>query len=384
MRLFRARPTLLSLLMTLLSTTQHTTANPIPQDEAADGSFELLERNLFERQYTVCGYWSTLTCSSGQYCTTVNGQASCAAGGATPAAFVATSQAAGGYSMSTYTYTTTGQVTVTVTTSYAVGGATIQSIAPTATTTVYNPAPSQASGCNGANGEAICGTMCCPAGQTCGLNGCTATASYGYAQTTTWNSYNPTTTYGPATRPLVTSSTAAFTPAISATATGIVNGPTATTSGGLSGGAIAGIVIGVIAGIILLIIICGCFCCVEAFEGLFNAFGLGRRRRRTETRVEERYSHHGSGSVHGGWFGRRPARVDRPPRKSGGGFGNMAAIGAGLAGLAVALGLKRRMGRNEKSSNGSSYYSSSYYDSSESSSSSDWTRRTRETRGSRR
>jgi len=135
----------------------------------------------------------------------------------------------------------------------------------------------------------------------------------------------------------------------------------------LSGGAIAGIVIGTIAGIILLLLIC--FCCIvkAGFDGLLALFGFGKRRRRTE-RIEtvERYSRHGSGTAsrrdtHTGWFG-RPARVDETRKKKSGGFGGLGAVGAGLVGLAVILGLKRRHDRKEKARSdiSSSYYTDSY------------------------
>jgi hypothetical protein len=142
----------------------------------------------------------------------------------------------------------------------------------------------------------------------------------------------------------------------------------------LSGGAIAGIVIGTIAGVILLLLFC--FCCIvkAGFDGLLALFGLGNRRnRRSRERVEvveERYSRHGSGTAsrrdtHTGWFGAggRPARVTETRKKKSSGFGGLGAVGAGLLGLAVVLGLKRRHDKKqmaERSDISSSYYTDSY------------------------
>jgi len=156
----------------------------------------------------------------------------------------------------------------------------------------------------------------------------------------------------------------------------------------LSAGAIAGIVIGVIAGIILLLLIC--FCCIlkAGFDGLLALFGLGKKKRRSTERIEtvERYSRHGSGAsrrdTHTGWFGAsKPTRVDESRKKKSSGFGGLGAVGAGLLGLAVVLGLKRRHDKKEKAARSdisSSYYTDSFTGTSASSESSD--RRTRDSR----
>jgi hypothetical protein len=148
----------------------------------------------------------------------------------------------------------------------------------------------------------------------------------------------------------------------------------------LSGGAIAGIVIGTIAGVILLLLFC--FCCIlkAGFDGLLAIFGLGNRRnRRSRERVEvveERYSRHGSGTAsrrdtHTGWVGAggRPARVTETRKKQSSGFGGLGAVGAGLLGLAVILGLKRNRDRKEmveRTEVNSSYYTDSLTGTSES------------------
>lgn len=141
--------------------------------------------------------------------------------------------------------------------------------------------------------------------------------------------------------------------------------------GGLSGGAIAGIVIGVILGIILLLLICFYCCAKAAFDSILAIFGLGKRRRRTHEETTYIEEHHHSGSAAAGgrrWYGQGSSRPSRPPKKSGGGMGNLLGVGAGLAGLAAVLGLKRRHDRkhDDKSTTvtDSSYYSYSDYTSS--------------------
>jgi hypothetical protein len=148
-------------------------------------------------------------------------------------------------------------------------------------------------------------------------------------------------------------------------------GAQATTSGSsLSPGAIAGIVIGVIAGIILLLLICLCCCARGAIDGIMGIFGGGRKRRTETTYIEERRSHRGSRPAGRTWFGTRPTRVDRTEKKKkkAGGLGGLATVGAGLGGLALLLGLKRKRDqRNDaKSSSSYSYYDDSFTGTSES------------------
>jgi hypothetical protein len=143
--------------------------------------------------------------------------------------------------------------------------------------------------------------------------------------------------------------------------------------GGLSGGAIAGIVIGVIAGIILLILICLCCCAKAGLDAILAIFGIGKKNKK-KTHVEETYiseHHHGRyGSAAGSgrhWYGSaaggRPGRPPPPPKEKKSGLGGLGAMGLGLGGLAIALGLKRRHDRkhDEKSDVSSDYYGSSYY-----------------------
>ena len=143
-----------------------------------------------------------------------------------------------------------------------------------------------------------------------------------------------------------------------------------TSGGGLSGGAIAGIVIGVLLGLLLLFLICACLCCKSILDGILALFGIGGKKKRTEeTYIETHHSHH---SGHGAappprrWFGMRPGRAEKPPKKSSG-VGGLLGVGGALAALAIVLGLKRRSDKkSEKSEYTGSSYSYSDYTTSES------------------
>ncbi|KAI9892568.1 MAG: hypothetical protein M1814_001257 [Vezdaea aestivalis] len=274
----------------------------------------------------------------------------------------------GNWLVTTITFVVTDFVMRTSTDNSLLLGATAQA---TPTTTFAGTQPSTAAiTCQGA-GQTPCGSICCASNQFCVISGqCEAIkggSSFNSAGYTTYS------TYGAPVRPTTGGSTTVTggplptvpfqTPV--GTAGGINYTAQASGGGGLSGGAIAGIVIGVIAGIILLIFLCAACCLGAGFEAIKGFFGLGKKRRTTEIRTEERYSHHGSGHGHSGWFGRN-SRVDKPPKKKSSGLGGFGAVTAGLAGLALALGLKRRHDRKD-SSTGSSYsYDTSYYDTSES------------------
>ena len=396
MRITRAQPTLFSLLTILLTSTHPSRAKPYPR--AADPG-DLASVALIKRCANPCGYYSQLCCGQGQACLTdANNQPTC--GGATAAGPAATTsygqatataeataqaQTGGQWMYITTTITETDFVTRVSTYSTYVVGPTAQAV-PTSTY-VPAPAPTQGLSCDTSQGQTACGSICCASGQFCAIAGQCEAGGYasggynsggyssgGYSS----GEYSSASTFSAPLRPTSgTGTTITGGPASTVpfqtpvgTAGGVNFGGTTTSNNGLSGGAIAGIVIGVIAGIILLILLCAACCFRAGFDGLRDLFGIGRRRRvRSETRVEERYSRHGSGSGgrHGGWFGSRPARVDGPPPRRSSGLGGLGAVTAGLAGLAIALGLKRRRDRNEKSNSGSSYsYSDSYYDTSES------------------
>ncbi len=380
MRFSQAPPTLLSLLAIILTSAHSTTAKPYPRDDSTSAvpSGLLLE----ERACAIpCG-WNGLCCAQGQTCTTDSaggplcgsgGGAAVAAGAATTVAQVAVAttaaaNAAGGqWQYYTSTWVETNLVTKTSVYSSFIGAA----------ATTYQPAPTAVVGastatCNYALNETPCGNICCSGQQHCMSAGQCAAGAGGSSN----NKYY-TETVSPALRPtssgvltVTATTTGPFqTPVPTGTAGSSLTGASAQASGGLSGGAIAGIVIGVIAGIILLLLLCAACCFKAGIDGLLALFGLGskRRRRTEETYIEERHSHHG----HGGgrpsrtWYG-GAAGPSRPPQKKSSGAGGLGAVGAGLAALAVVLGLKRRQGRNDKSSygSGSSYYSSDYTSSS--------------------
>ena len=352
MRLSQNPPTLLSLLLVVLSHTEPARAVPLFQD--------LGFGFLHARQYGNCGADNQYTCSAGQGCYTTNDIAYCSATAA---------EAVGGWYTSVYTtvYTETDYNlrTSTITTSWG---------AP-ATTTAWAPPPTSAAVCGLSQPQ--CGALCCASTQGCFTAGsCTdiATAVRSYtsmsAAATSASPYIRPTSSGGLTTTLSASTTVPFIPP--ATASGSSLPITSnSTSRGLSGGAIAGIVIGTIAGIILLLLIC--FCCIlkAGFDGILAIFGLGKKKRRSTERIEtvERYSRHGGSGgsrrdTHTGWFGTsRPARVDESRKKTSSGFGGLGAVGVGLLALAALLGLKRRHDKKkvtEVSEISSSYYTDSY------------------------
>jgi len=169
---------------------------------------------------------------------------------------------------------------------------------------------------------------------------------------------------------------------VSQTSTSTGNGTvTGGTAGHLSAGAIAGIVIGTLAGVALLLLICACFLVRGLWHGLLALLGVGggnKKRRRTETIEEERYSRHGHSrpasvhsrrDTHTGWFGGggggRPSNVSgRKEKKKSSGLGWLG-LGAAAGTLLLLLGLrkdKKRQNRPVKTRSdvSSSYWSDSY------------------------
>ena len=371
MRLSQTPPTLVSLLLVLLSQTE---AAPTPKDILERLGFGYME--LEERSgVTNCGAQGQYTCTGAEACYTNAAQvAYCSVPNGVA---VATTEGSGGYAVYTTTYTETDLVLRTSTYSSWYQAATSY----VATTTENWTPVASAAICDTSQQQTSCGAICCASNQDCAYAGSCVpkVSSWTYVATAV-----ATSTYSAPLRPTsgtVTTSTSTKSatttaPFISpATASGSSLPITSSsTSHGLSGGAIAGIVIGTIAGVILLLLIC--FCCIvkAGFDGLLALFGLGsRRNRRSRERVEvveERYSRHGSGTAsrrdtHTGWFGAggRPARVTETRKKKSSGFGGLGAVGAGLVGLAVILGLKRRHDKKEmtqRSDISSSYYTDSY------------------------
>ncbi|KAL8660335.1 MAG: hypothetical protein Q9202_006644 [Teloschistes flavicans] len=362
-------PTLLSLL-TIILTPTHAHAKPYLRNLHLDTSNILEARNCANP----CGSEGQYCCQASEHCVTSGWPpiAQCVSGAPTPAAQQisnANNVGNGQYQLITTTWTETDLVLRTSTYSIPLG-----------TPTSQQATVATALSCNSQLGESPCGSICCAAAQQCqwqrdslmcvatgGVSGdvssfyyssVTAVASGSAAIRPTSNTVQTITSTGSATTTV---------PFVSASATqgGATAGMQATTSNnGLSGGAIAGIVIGVLIGILLLLLICAACCFKGLLDTILGFFGLGpKRRRREETIIEERHSHHHGGGGGGGggrWFGATgPSRIDRPNRS--GGLGGATAVAAGLTGLAVLLGLKRRRDRRDKESYGTrSSYSYDY------------------------
>ncbi|EAQ90860.1 hypothetical protein CHGG_02795 [Chaetomium globosum CBS 148.51] len=326
------RPSLLgisSALWLLFASFAHdAAAHPFPKDDLhAAGYGYLMPRQC--NQY--CGYNNMFCCEEGTQCYTANGIAGCS------------SDAGGGWAR----YTTTWTLTQTFTKTY-------NSFVPAAT------APPGTGDCvpPEGSGQIACGNICCASWQYCAYKG------HGTATTT-----NTDTAAG------------------AATSTGAVN--PGGTAGGLSGGAIAGIVIGTIAGVALLLLICACCVVRGLWHGLLALLGIGGRKKKTETVIEEeRYERRGSSHTHrdnhGSWYGGRPASASARKEKSKG--AGLLGMGAALGTLALLLGLRRDHKKKAapaktRSDVASSYWSDSYTATSPSSRSSD--RRTRHSRNSR-
>jgi hypothetical protein len=296
-----------------------------------------------------CGFDGWLCCPSGTSCyTDANNQAQCGATGAN-------TQAAGGY----WQYHTTTYVeTVGLLTRTEVYSTYIPSTATKLCSNAQNP----------------CGSTCCDSGFYCLKAGQCALIAGGSSGGITPGAPLRPTSSGVVVVTYTGSPTVTL-PFQTPIPTGAAGGglvPTEQSNSGLSGGAIAGIVIGVILGILLLLLIC-LFCCARAlFDTLLAIFGLGKKRKHTheETYIEEH--HHSGGAAAGGgrWYGAgRPARPSRAGSEKHSGAKKGLGLAAGLGGLALALGLKRRHDAkaDDKSTtvSGTSYMYSDYTSSSE-------------------
>lgn len=300
-----------------------------------------------------CGWDNWLCCPSGSTCgVDANNQAVCGS---------ASAGSGGGWAYYTTTYVETlGAVTKTSIGSSYTGG-------QAATTGAASP------GC--ANSAQTCGSVCCESGLYCydaNTSQCKAIAGGSSGGIV------PTISASAPVRP-TQSSFVIITYTGTPTATGPFQTPVPTgangslteedANNGLSGGAIAGIVIGVLLGILLLLLLC-LFCCARAlFDTLLGILGIGGKRKHTheETTYVEDHHHSGGAAAAGGrWYGAGPSRPNRPMSEKKSGFGGKMGMAAALGGLALALGMKRKHDKEDKSTtiSGSSYYYSDYTSSS--------------------
>ncbi|EAU36398.1 predicted protein [Aspergillus terreus NIH2624] len=331
---------------------------------SAASPVELNEAELQKRCDNPCGFYSQLCCTSSQTCSTnSNGQAVCVDGSGSG------SGSGGQWEYYTTTYIVTETDTSTVTSVWS--------------SYISEPtgSGSGSGSCKSEIGETKCGDECCGPAYVCSSeNKCVLGSSSIWAT---------------ATPPVRGTSASTVTATAAVTTTQGFEAPVGTDGatligvhaegGGLSGGAIAGIVIGTIAGAFLLLLLCACLCCKGVLDALFACLGIGKRKRKETTYVEDRYSHHSHSRPEGRtWFGARPPASEVAGEKKSK-WNSLATIGIILGALALCLGLKRRRDHDEKSESSypsSYYYYSDYYTNPSSSESSG--RRTRYTRRSRR
>ncbi|KAL1597915.1 E1 ubiquitin-activating protein [Paraconiothyrium brasiliense] len=329
----------------LSSTSAKLIAQPSPTTPARLDDFDRLKLALAKRQACAnpCGWGDAFCCSSDQQCfTDANQIAKCTAGGAS-----------GGWIYSTFYYTAAETVTKASIWSTYVGA---------------NPT---ASSCAAAD---TCGSACCNSGEWCADadNSICKVIGGGSAGSpgVTASGINPSAPLRPTSSGVIiitaTGSATATVPFTTPIPTG-VNGTLVESNsggGGLSGGAIAGIVIGVIAGIILLLLICFYCCAKAAFDGILAIFGLGKKRRHTHEETTYIEEHHSGAAAGGGrrWYGQAgSSRPSRPPKKDSGGLGKMLGIGAGVAGLAALMGMRKKNERKHYDDKSTTVTDSSYY-----------------------
>jgi len=359
---FKAPAAVVSILALTLLSSVSAKLYPSPTTPARLDDFDRLKLALAKRQAcdNPCGYQDAYCCSSGQQCfTDANMIAGCtaAAGGGS------------GWIYSTFYYTAAETITKASVWSTYVGA---------------NPT---GSACSAAADQ--CGSSCCSSNEWCNSGVCQVIGGGSAGSPgVTGTGMNPSAPLRPTSSGVIvitaTGSATATVPFTTPIPTG-VNGTLVeqnTGGGGLSGGAIAGIVIGVIAGIILLLLLCFYCCAKAAFDSVLALFGLGKKRGARHTHEETTYiEEHHSGAAHsaagGGrrWYGQagssRPSRASRPAKKESGGIGKMLGVGAGVAGVAALLGMKKKNDRksqyDDKSTTvtDSSYYYSDYTSTSE-------------------
>lgn len=360
---------LLHLITTFLLTPRLVVSNPLTASslQAGFGYNELFAR--YECGGQLCGWENQLCCTGGSHCyTDSNDEAQC---GATAAASYSSAAGGGYWVYVTTTTVMTNYETVTTVLSSFVAGA--SSYAPAASASA-----SATVQCNYALNQSPCGNICCKSGQYCAYLGqCSAAAAEETTITTASGASAASATPGAPIRPTssgvvvvtATKSPTTTVPFETPVATGANVTMTATHdhSGGLSGGAIAGIVIGVLIALAILALVCF-YCCLKGLlDGCLALFGLGGKKRRRTTEVEEyeRHTHHSSRGDGGGrtWYGAsKPSRVERRDKRESNVGRDMLGVGAGLAGLWAILGMKRRSNRRKNEEKYSEYsYSSDYY-----------------------
>ncbi|KAL4896702.1 hypothetical protein BDV59DRAFT_111898 [Aspergillus ambiguus] len=311
---------------------------------SAASPLELNGGELEKRCDNPCGFYGQICCSAGQSCSTnSNNEAVCVDGNG---------NGGGGGGQWQY-YTTTYIVTETDT-------STVTSVWSSYISQTTGSSGGGSGSCNAEIGESKCGDECCGPAYVCSSDKKCVLGS-----SSIWVTATP---------PVRGTSASTVTATAAVTTTQGFEAPVGTDGAtlvgvhaegnGLSGGAIAGIVIGTIAGAFLLLLLCACLCCKGALEALFACLGIGKRRRKDTTYVEDRYSHHTHSRPEGRtWFGARPEASDVSGEKKSK-WSSLATIGIILGALALCLGLKRRRDHDEKSeySYPTSYsYYSDYY-----------------------
>ena len=291
-----------------------------------------------------CGFEGWLCCGDNQQCyTDANDRAGCTSG-----------LAGGQWITSTFYFTEAATVTKTSIWSGYVGGA------------------SETGSACSAN-EQLCGSVCCQAGFYCIPSKGECKSIGGGSGSAGVTGINPSAPLRPTSSGVIvitaTGSATATVPFGTPIPTG-VNGTLVEQNqggGGLSGGAIAGIVIGVIAGIILLLLICFYCCAKAAFDGILAIFGLGKKNKRTHeesTYISEHHSHGGAAAAGGRrWYGQAGSSRPSRPKKDSGGLGKMLGVGAGVAGIAALLGMKKKHDNKQYDDKSTTITDSSYYSS---------------------
>lgn len=287
-----------------------------------------------------CGYYSQLCCTSDETCiTNEHNQAVCSSSGGSG------SGGGGGsweYYSSTYVVTETDLQTHTTVWSSWIAS------------------PTDSGSCRADLGESQCGNDCCSASHVCGEdNKCVLAATTSIWATDTNTATPPVRPTGSETVTETATTTQGFETPVTTDGSPALGVDAPEDDGGLSGGEIAGIVVGTLAGVFLLFLVCLCMCARGLLHSILACLGCGKRRRKEESYVEDRYSHHANRPGRT-WFGAaRPSGSGHGGDKKSG-WGKLATVGIIFGAIALCLGLKRRGGHDDEKSS-SSYTYPSYY-----------------------